>query len=159
MEEYRNTKITIVEFQPKYAEQIKDLIGSILKALDVIPQDSDFDDEDLDHIEKLYIGNARFWVAVDDHDHVIGTVAVGNEHGKTIKLRRMFVRESYRGTGVGQKLFDHAKAFAKHRGFTELLLDTHCNMTRAHHFYEKNGFVRTGQTGDSYQYMLALQDR
>jgi len=146
----------IVEFKPEYQSGVIDVIGKNLAVLKVVPTDSlPIDDEDLFHIPKVYSGRGRFWVALQD-GKVIGTVAIRDMGGATAKLNRMFVTMDLHGKGIGQKLFDHAKNFAKKQGFAELILNTHFNMERAHHFYEKNGFIKTGSGEDKYFYRLEL---
>lgn len=149
-------KIEIKKYSKEYKEQIKDVIGKTLLDIFVIDQKSvPIDDKDLNNIEEIYSGKGRFWVALSNKN-VVGTVAIRDMGNQTAKLNRMFVLIEYHGSGVGQKLFDHAINFAKKQGFTKMILNTHELMHRAHGFYEKNKFVKKGKKGDKYIYERKL---
>ncbi|MEK7598017.1 MAG: GNAT family N-acetyltransferase [Patescibacteria group bacterium] len=143
-------KIEINEYSEKYRDKIKNVIGKILADISVIDQRSlPIDDEDLNKIDKIYSGKGRFWVAIKD-GHVIGTVAIKDLGDKIARLKRMFVLIDYHGSGVGQKLLNHATNFAKNQGFIKIILNTHKVMKRAHKFYEKNNFIRKDKKGDKF---------
>ena len=151
-----NNKIKIKEYSEEYKEQIKDVIGKTLADISVIDRNSlPINDEDLNKIKEIYSGKGRFWIALDNNN-VIGTVAIRDMGNHAAKLNRMFVLVEYHGSGVGQKLFDHAINFAKKQGFTKIVLNTHELMHRAHGFYEKNNFIRKGKKEDKYTYERRL---
>lgn len=146
----------IIEFQPKYEYEIKLLIGNVLKGVGVMPElEGPLEDDDLNGISETYSGKSRFWLAIEN-DKVIGTVAVLNLGENIAKLKCMFVLLDYHGLGVGQALFDKAVDFVTHEGFKKLILNTHTLEKRAHCFYEKNGFVKTSETKDVFEYELNL---
>jgi N-acetylglutamate synthase-like GNAT family acetyltransferase len=146
----------IVEYEPSYEDGVKIVIGKVLKGIGVLPDlEGPVDDEDLSKILEIYSGRGNFWVALE-RGRVIGTVAIRDMGGETAKLNRMFVLIDYHGKGVGQALFEKALSFAKKQGFKKLILNTHTLMSRAHHFYEKNGFRRIRQDNDKYYYELNL---
>jgi GNAT superfamily N-acetyltransferase len=137
-------QIAIKEYKDSYRDQVIRLVGECLVDQQVIAEtDLPIDDGDLQKIPEVYNGKSRFWVAVDG-DNVVGTVGILDRGENTAKLRRMFVQKVYRGTGLGQKLLDTALTFAKEAGYVQIKLNTHANMKRAHHFYEKNKFVLVG---------------
>lgn len=143
-------------FQSQYQNQVIGLIDKSLKDLNVIPEsDQKIDDEDLRKIPEIYSGRGRFWVAVEGNN-VIGTIAIRDTGNNVAKLNRMFTDSKYYGQGVGQSLLDCAIEFAKEEGFQEIILNTHVNMQRAHRFYEKNGFVKTGKDADKFHYSKKL---
>jgi GNAT superfamily N-acetyltransferase len=147
----------IETFRPEYTDQVIMLIDQSLKSLGVIPAgDVIIDDPDLRRIPDVYAGRGRFWVALEG-DTVIGTVAVREVDGDTAKLNRMFVQSRCYGQRVGQQLLDCALDFAKAHGFREIVLNTHVRMERAHHFYEKNGFVRFAAEADKYHYQRRIE--
>ncbi len=143
----KKNKVPISEYKEEYKGQIIKLVGETLVDQEVIKaSDLPIDDDDLQKIPELYKGRSRFWVAVDG-ERVVGTVGIQEKYETLSKLRRMFVQKEYRGTGLGQKLLDTAIQFAKDAGYTKIALNTHQNMKRAHHFYEKNKFVLIGEKG------------
>jgi putative acetyltransferase len=85
-----------------------------------------------------------FWVA-EQAGHIVGTCGlapiVGEDPG-VYELRKMYLRPSTRGHGLGKQLLELAIAWARARGGTHIVLDTIEEMTRAIAFYEAHGFVR-----------------
>ena len=147
----------IVPFSPEHTEQVRNLIDSTLRAIGVLEQDAPpIDDADLNRIDEVYGSNGGFWVAVDG-DHVVGTVAIRDAGDQIALLNRMFVDTQRHGSGIGQRLFDHALQFARSHGYTDMILNTHEKMTRAHRFYEKNGFTQVRKIGDKFRYLRPIQ--
>jgi GNAT superfamily N-acetyltransferase len=142
----------IIKYTAEYKNGVIDLIGQTLADIGVVdPLKLPIDDEDLSHIDEIYSGKGGFWLTLED-GKLIGTVAIRDLGEGVAKLNRMFVLVDHHGAGVGQVLFDHALNFARSQGFTKIVLNTHENMNRAHHFYEKNGFTKLGKAGNKYQY-------
>lgn len=61
-------------------------------------------------------------------------------------VRDVFVREPYRGTGVGHELIRHAAGLAREAGCEEIALDVHVDNDRAVGFYESLGFETSRRT-------------
>lgn len=146
----------IDEYEESDMEGVIGVIDTTLRDIGVIPKTVErIDDDDLFKIPEVYSGRGRFWVAKVGKK-IIGTVAVKEVDEQTVVLNRMFVLVKYHGSGVGQKLFDMAIGFAKKQSFKKMVLDTDKAMSRAHRFYEKNGFVRVGESGSKYLYEMVL---
>ena len=99
------------------------------------------DQPDLSDIPNFYQkGSGNFWVAMAPE--VVGTIALLDIGNQQVALRKMFVREDFRGraTGAAQKLLGTALDWAKGKGIHEVLLGTTAQFLAAHRFYEKNGF-------------------
>ncbi len=98
-------------------------------------------DRDLGEAGDRY-GGARsgFWVA-DLDGAVVGTVAIRPKEGRTCELKRLYLRPDQRGTGLGQRLYEHAEAFARAAGYERIWLDSSRRFARAHRLYRRNGFV------------------
>jgi N-acetylglutamate synthase-like GNAT family acetyltransferase len=156
METNKKINCEIVEFNEGHRDQVIKVIDTVLKNLEVIPaSDELIDDEDLYKIPEVYKGRGRFWVALEQ-GRVIGTVAIREIDSNVAKLNRMFVLMEYHGTGAGQTLLNKALDFARQQGYKEVILNTHLLMKRAHHFYEKNGFVKIREDDEEYHYKLIL---
>ncbi len=150
------TDFKIIEFKDIYKYQVINLITEVLKDQNVISKDSDLiTDADLQKISEIYSGRGRFFIAISGND-LIGTAAIREIDITTAKLKRMFVVTKYHGLGVGQALLDHAIKFAKSNGYKEIILNTHLVMKRAHHFYEKNSFIKTCEDEVKYSYKLII---
>jgi GNAT superfamily N-acetyltransferase len=83
---------------------------------------------------------AGFWVA-EDEGAIVGTVAVRPKDESTCELKRLYVRADCRGTGLGERLYQHAEAFARAAGYQRFWLDSSRRFKKAHRLYLRNGFV------------------
>lgn len=62
--------------------------------------------------------------------------------GDAAEIKRMYVREAYRGLGIAQRLLEQAESFAKSTGYRRIFLDTTDEMRAAAVLYERNGYRR-----------------
>lgn len=60
--------------------------------------------------------------------------------GEAAEIKRMYVRQPYRGVGVAQKLLVAAESFAGYRGYQRIFLDSTEEMQAAVRLYERNGY-------------------
>ncbi|MFD0749892.1 GNAT family N-acetyltransferase [Mucilaginibacter calamicampi] len=101
------------------------------------------DQPDLLDIEKNYhAGGGNFWGAFKG-DELVGTIAlidIGHHAGT---IRKMFVKDGHRGTGLAQQLLDTLLHYSREKQITDLYLGTSAVLKAAHRFYERNGFVLT----------------
>lgn len=150
-------KIRIEVYKELYKEQVIRLVGDSLVEQSVIEAScTPIDDDDLHHIPELHIGRGRFWVALKG-DELVGTVGIRDLGEGLAILKRMFVKSTHHGSGLGQRLLDTALQFARSKGYTRMTLNTHKNMKCAHHFYEKNNFILIREKGeDMITYERAL---
>jgi putative acetyltransferase len=82
-----------------------------------------------------------FWIARLGGT-LLGTCGVFPVEPATYELRKMYLRPTSRGLGVGKRLLDVAVSWTRAQGGRRMVLDTIEAMTRAIAFYEANGFVR-----------------
>ena len=82
-----------------------------------------------------------FWVAYVG-DTLVGTAGVFPVGPGVFELRKMYLRPTERGLGLGVKLLDAAVDWCRAHGGQQLVCDTIEEMTRAIAFYESHGFVR-----------------
>lgn len=73
-------------------------------------------------------------------DAVAGCVAVRRIDGPTCEMKRLFVRDGFRGLGGGEALSKAATTWAREAGCARMLLDTLPSMGSAHRLYERLGF-------------------
>ncbi len=84
----------------------------------------------------------NFWVAVVEGE-VVGTIALIDCGGSVGAIRKMFVKQAFRGKpyNIAQQLLDVLTQSAQEQGITSLYLGTLERLQAAIRFYERNGFV------------------
>jgi diamine N-acetyltransferase len=66
------------------------------------------------------------------------------EGGRVIELKRLYILERVRGTGIGRRLMEYCLDEARRRSFDVLWLGVWEKNVRAHEFYAKFGFAEAG---------------
>jgi GrpB-like predicted nucleotidyltransferase (UPF0157 family)/GNAT superfamily N-acetyltransferase len=101
------------------------------------------DQPDLADVERWYrVPGGEMFVARDgaEPNGVAGTVAALVVEDNTVALRKMFVAERHRGSGLAAELMETIVGWARRSGYRTILLGTTSRMHAAHRFYEKHGF-------------------
>jgi len=97
--------------------------------------------DDLRSIDGRYAPpRGGFWIA-EREGMLVGSVAIRPKDERTCELKRLYVSPSARGSGLGQRLYEHAEAFARAAGYRTIWLDSSRRFGKAHRLYERNGFV------------------
>lgn len=92
--------------------------------------------------------NAKL-IVVLDKDKVIGVAQLNfltyltYQGGRRAQIEGVRVDSSYRGQGIGKKLFEHLIDLAKHEGCHMVQLTTNQARSDAYRFYEQLGFKHT----------------
>ncbi len=97
---------------------------------------------------KNYNGN--FWIAINNKNEVIGTIALKNLGDRNAYLKSLYVKKEYRKNGIAKELFNKVMEFAIHNNYKKIGLDTYKVFEHAIKFYEKNKFVIKQQIGEQY---------
>lgn len=103
-----------------------------------------------DQTARERLASMTVLLAVDDSAEVIGTIASARESDTVGHLRGMAILPEWQGSGVAQALLDRALNDLAGSGCDLVTLDTTHPLRRAVHFYEKNGFRRSGKVCDFF---------
>ncbi|MEN8150698.1 MAG: GNAT family N-acetyltransferase [Planctomycetota bacterium] len=87
----------------------------------------------------------QFWVLEED-GRVVGSVAMVIHDETRVELKKMYLEAGLRGTGRATRLLAAVLYQAVMMAATEVELWSDTRFERAHRFYEREGFLRTGRT-------------
>lgn len=137
----------IVQFQPCHQAGMEAVILPIQREEFGIAITLE-DQPDLLDIQGFYQrGTGNFWLALSGGE-VVGTISlldIGSGQGA---LRKMFVKEPFRGRsyGIGSRLLAVLMDWCIEQRVHEVFLGTTGKFLAAHRFYEKNGFIEIQQS-------------
>ena len=80
-----------------------------------------------------------------------GCVAFRALDGSAAEMKRLYVRPTGRGTGLGRRLVEAVISAASQAGYAELRLDTLASMEAAQTLYRDMGFVEIPPYGGAYR--------
>jgi len=139
----------IQPFRPGLEHQVLDLILPIQQIEFGVPITAR-DQPDLARIPEVYqTGRGGFWVGLVEGRLVgtIGLIDFGRPPGGGGALRKMFLHQDQRGSGLAQALLDTLLDHASSQALPGIWLGTLPHMRAAHRFYERNGFQRVAPEG------------
>ncbi|PCE30782.1 GNAT family N-acetyltransferase [Burkholderia ubonensis] len=100
-------------------------------------------DAEMDAFERIYtLPSGMFFVAEADGE-IAGCAGLLRRSNESAELKRLYVREAWRGLSLGEKLVMSASRRAKTLGFSTLVLDAVPQTRFAQHLYERLGFAET----------------
>jgi prolyl-tRNA editing enzyme YbaK/EbsC (Cys-tRNA(Pro) deacylase)/GNAT superfamily N-acetyltransferase len=145
--------VELREFLPCYQTEVEQLVLPIQqKEFGVVISLSEQPDL-LDIAGTFQKGGGNFWLALYKGRVVgcVGLVDIGNGQAA---LKKMFVEKNFRGKkpGVAAALFNKVRQWCVEQDVNTIFLGTTAQMTAAHRFYEKNGFLvlDAGSLPDSF---------
>lgn len=136
-----NKKINIRPLDDRDSSRVTALILPIQQQEFKVPIGIE-DQPDLVGIESYYRpGGGNLWGAFVD-EQLVGTIAVKAIGHGAGALRKMFVRQEYRGKeqGIAQQLLNHLLQHCVKENIPDIYLGTVAQMKAAQRFYERNGF-------------------
>lgn len=87
----------------------------------------------------------RMWLAGDDAGEAVGCVALRPMRDEGVcELKRLYVRPSRRGEGIGRALTTQAIDEARAMGYRLMRLDTGTFLDASRQLYTSLGFIETG---------------
>lgn len=130
----------IKEFEDRYNEKVNDFIISIFV------EEYGFEEcrkelerqNNYEYIEK----GGNLWIALDDEDNVIGTIALVKHNNEEVELKKLYVRKDYRGKGLSKELYSRVIDTTKENDFNRIFLGTYEKLETAINFYLRRGFKK-----------------
>jgi putative acetyltransferase len=91
-------------------------------------------------LDKLFQPNIAFFIARAGAE-AVGCGGVAFDDGFA-EVKRMYVHQAARGTGVAQAVLARLEQEARAKGYRHLMLETGDDLAAAHRLYERAGFRR-----------------
>lgn len=101
-------------------------------------------DQELAALPGAYAAPGGVLLIARDGDELAGCVALRGIDAETGEMKRMFVREKFRGSGLGRRLAAEVIEAAKQRKYRRMVLDTLPKLQTAIALYRDLGFRETG---------------
>lgn len=137
---YMNKNIVYKKLETdKEIIRAKGLILEYIKWLNTDLSFQNIDDELNNFPEKYQEPNGDFIIAKDNED-VIGCVGIRKIEKNVCEMKRLFVKDNYKGKGIGKKLVEKIMEEAKIKNYHKIRLDTSNTMQAALGIYYKFGF-------------------
>jgi RimJ/RimL family protein N-acetyltransferase len=132
----------IQSYSDEYKNQVIELVFDILE--NEFGHHSKNGRPDVKNISKFYQKdkNNNFWIAIDENNNIVGTIAIFDLGEGWGNLRRLYVKKEFRKMGLAQDLFSAFLKFAKDKKYNRIFLSTWNEAIAAQKFYKKNGFVK-----------------
>ena len=124
---------------PQDVASVRGLFVEYRESLGVDLCFQDFDRE-LAELPGDYVAPGGCLLAAKDMGEVVACVALRRLDAKTCEMKRLYVRPSHRGLGLGRAMAEAVIAEARRIGYERMRLDTLPSMAEAAMLYERLGF-------------------
>lgn len=148
----------IIDYNPKYDEQIKDLLVELQNYLididdwytQVMLPEYREDNFKMD-MRKVKNQNGKIYLSVEDNivtGLIIGIVEepdevdkLTNDCAKTGSVIELIVKNNTRGNGIGKLLLNKMEEYFKSINCKRINIEVFCPNKRGFNFYNKNGYI------------------
>jgi GNAT superfamily N-acetyltransferase len=97
---------------------------------------------------ELPDATGTIFVIARNNDIAIGCGAIRPRSAAIAEVKRVFVRQTSRGTGIARAIMHELEQLARAAGFNEIWLETGLRQTAAIRLYESLGYTRIADFGD-----------
>lgn len=125
-----------------------ELIGGCFSEYEGVFLEPDGLDKDLQAYATYMKEHGGEGFVVEKGERLVASVAYAPIEGSRFELKRLYLSQELRGSGMGLELLHHVEGLARERGATEMELWSDTRFTRAHRFYEREGYVKQNYTRD-----------
>ena len=130
----------IKKFEDRYNEEVNKFIISVF--VDEYGFEEYRNELNKQNNEEYIENGGNFWVAFDDDDNIIGTVALVKHSKSEAELKKLYVRSDYRGRGLSKELYSKVLEKKKKEEYRRIFLGTYDKLDTAITFYLKRGFTK-----------------
>jgi len=95
---------------------------------------------ELTQLQTMYAAPGGFLLLARAADDFVGCLGVRRWSGDSCEMKRLYVRDAARGSGLGRTLALEAIGRARRAGYQRMLLDTLADMSAARALYATLGF-------------------
>ena len=136
--------IQFITYKDEYLTDIYKFVFNIMvKDVKKDPKQLKIELKDLENINKTYIKkNGCFYIAINNENKVVGTIGLIYKRGRW-EIKRFYIDASYRGKGIGKKLYSMVENNLKNRNIDELYIVVGNNLKIAKEIYIKWGFFES----------------
>ena len=136
-----------VKYTTEELDQVRKIFIEYAEFLGVDLCFQDFEDE-LQTLHKVYSSPRGCIILAKLNGEVLGCIALKPIGDNICEMKRLYVRPSARGKGLGKQLVEELIYFARNAGYKAMKLDTIASLKEAIKLYRSKGFVKT----DPYVY-------
>lgn len=128
----------IIPFQNTYRD---DMIFCLLSAKDALGRIPRLNEDLLDIGKNYFDKGEMFWLALDDHDRVIGMLGTNTIPASGMWLKRFYVKPALKRNGLGSALLATLEDYAKSKNISALYTRCALDYIEGMQFYPAKGFV------------------
>jgi putative acetyltransferase len=138
-------KVALEYFNPSSEEDYENVIKIFNEYQQYLKVDLCFQsfDEELKNLKTIYKKPKGTIILAHYYGNIVGCIALKPIEVNNCEMKRLFVKPSYRGLGIGKKLVDLVLEVAKENKYDFMKLDTLTKLNEAVNLYESIGFVKT----------------
>ena len=129
---------TIIPYDPRYRD---DMIFCLLLAKDALGDTLRLNEDLLDVPANYFARGDAFWLALDQHDRVIGMIGTHTVSQNELWLKRLYVKPGCKRQGLGAALYRRAEELARAKGVTHIHTRFNDNYHEAARFYPAMGLA------------------
>lgn len=156
-----SNSVQIRPAKPADDKAIRELIAGILEK-EFAAAEKDYFGSDVQNVSKTYAGDGDCFFVASSNGEIVGTAGIKREDDRNALLRRIFVRDDFRGRKIGSQLILNAVQFCRKEGYGEIIFKSTSRMKDAIRLCEANGFIRraTIRLGslDLFKFTLHLEE-